>query len=53
MKEIATQIEDMLLNGYDVEDIAVILDYNVDEVKKFAESKGYKESVLNYGEFDE
>jgi hypothetical protein len=44
MKDIAMDIEEMLTNGYDVEDIAMILEINIDMVKDCAKTIGHTEN---------
>jgi len=38
MKELAMSIDEMLMNGYDVEDIALILEVDIELVKQRADT---------------
>jgi hypothetical protein len=44
MKDIAVDIEEMLTNGYDVEDIAMILEVDIKLVKDCAKTLGHTEN---------
>ena len=44
MKDIATDIEEMLSNGYDIEDIALILEVDIKLVQDCAKTLGYTEN---------
>jgi len=44
MKDIATDIEEMLSNGYDIEDIALILEVDIKLVQDCAKTLGHTEN---------
>jgi len=44
MKELAMSIDEMLMNGYDVEDIALILEVDIKLVQDCAKTLGHTEN---------
>jgi hypothetical protein len=47
MKELATQIDELLENGYDIYDIALILEIDLKMVQDYAQRHGYNETTTN------
>jgi hypothetical protein len=53
VKQKAVDVLDMLENGYDAEDIALILDVDLEFIKSVAGTALTSENTDFYGEFDE
>lgn len=48
IKELVMEVEDMLLNGYDIEDVSIILGMPIEEVERISKSLFDTDSNENY-----